>query len=305
MQTDLLFKALADVHRLRMLRMLHRAELSVAELVEASGLPQSTVSRHLKPLRECGLVASRREGTSVYYRPGPSWLDRGFTDWMKEALEHVAGAEADERAVNRVLAERRRESQAFFDRMAGRYATLAQPGGGWTAVALALAAGFRGRIVADLGAGEGDLTMALARYARKVIAVDQSANMLELLERRASEAGLTGVTAVQGDLEHLPLADQAVDVVFLSQALHHSAEPLLALREARRVLRVGGQLLVLDLLHHEEEWVKDRLADQWLGFDDEELSDWLGKTGFTEIQVDVIDGEGQALPVLLASAVAE
>jgi len=124
-----LFKALADENRLRLIRALQGAELSVAELVQVLGLPQSTVSRHLKPLREVALVEARREGTSVYYRVGLALSDSALARMLEANLGAVPMAAEDRVSVRRVLDLRRRQSRAFFDEIAGRYDRLTEPGG--------------------------------------------------------------------------------------------------------------------------------------------------------------------------------
>ena len=146
-----IFKALADEGRLRILRSIDQAELSVAELVQALEMPQSTVSRHLKPMREAGLVAFRRDGTSVFYNRGELFRDAAFAQILKERLKEISVAHRDAAAVERVLDLRRKKSREFFDEIAGRYGSLTEPGGGWQALAAGLAAGFAGQRVADLG----------------------------------------------------------------------------------------------------------------------------------------------------------
>jgi len=138
-----IFKALADEGRLRILRSIDQAELSVAEIVQALEMPQSTVSRHLKPMREAGLVESRRDGTSVYYNRGPLFDDAAFAQILNVRLKEISVAHRDAAAVDRVLDLRRQVSRKFFDEIAGRYGTLTEPGGGWQALAAALA--FRGK----------------------------------------------------------------------------------------------------------------------------------------------------------------
>lgn len=299
-----IFRALADEVRLRVLHALLSAELSVAELVEVLKLPQSTVSRHLKPLRDARLVDTRRDGTSVYYRLGPDLQDGDLGRGLQVQLKDLPSAERDQAAVRRVLEQRRKRSKDFFEMVAGRYGTLMQPGGGWEALAGALAAGFHGRSVADLGAGEGQLTLLLARFAASVTAVDQSPAMLKELQKRAREAGLSGhVKAVEGDFEALPLGDATVDAVFLSQALHHAAQPPKALAEAARIVKPGGSVIVLDLSRHSQEWVREQWADQWLGFGIDEITGWLTAARLKPLVVQSLPGTVEEMAVLLAVAV--
>lgn len=298
------FRALADEVRLRLLHAVLSAELSVAELVEVLGLPQSTVSRHLKPLREAGFVETRREGTSVYYRRGALLADGAFAEVLQQRLAELSTAARDARAVRAALERRRTRSREFFEKIAGRYGELTQPGGGWSALAAGLAAGFSGRDVADLGCGEGDVALLLARFARRVAAVDQSKAMLRHVRARAKEAGLDRrVEPVEGDLEHTTLPNAAFDVVFIGQALHHAARPAHAIAEAARLLKPGGLLIVLDLARHDQDWVRAEWADQWLGFEEDELKGWMEQYGLRAIRMDRLgDAADAALAVLMAVA---
>lgn len=296
-----IFKALADEVRLRILHAIMLAELSVAELVSVMKLPQSTVSRHLKPLRDAGLVDTRRDGTSVYYRKGDALSDEQFGGLLEERLRDLPTAKQDANAVRQALDQRRKRSREFFDKVAGQYSGLTQPGGGWQALAAALAAGFAGRKVADIGSGEGALTLLLARFADKVIAVDQSPAMLKEVRREAKRCGVAArVEVAEGDLEKLPLGDKSVDAAFLSQALHHAARPEAAVLEAARIVKAGGQLVILDLSRHDQEWVRDQLADQWLGFDAEELAGWIKAAGMKLAVTELIDGGMKEFKLLLA-----
>lgn len=297
------FKALSDEARLRILRAVEIAELSVAEIVTALKMPQSSVSRHLKPLRDSGLLETRREGTSVYYRRGPVFQDATFALLLSEKLAEVRGADRDRAAVDKVLEQRRKESMKFFDEIAGRYSSLTQPGGGWRGLAAALAAGFSGQTVADVGCGEGDLTLLLARFAKRVTAVDLSAQMLRVVQERSSEAGLDKCVAVEkGDLENLPLKAASQDAVFVSQVLHHAARPAKALGEAARILKPGGQLILLDLSRHDQEWVRDEWADHWLGFDETEMRGWLKEAGLKKKIFQTLEGPEPAFSVLMVVA---
>lgn len=298
-----LFKAMADESRLRILRAVSMAELSVVELVTVLGLPQSTVSRHLKPLREAGLVEARRNGTYVYYHRGETFADSRFAGLMDERLSELKGSEEDRASVHRVLEGRRKGSREFFDQIAGSYGSLTEPGGGWQALAGAMAVGFCGQVVVDLGAGEGMLTLILSRFAEQVMAVDHSPRMLRLVEEKAAAARVSDrVRVCEGDLESVPLPDGYADACFLSQALHHAADPVAAVGEALRILKPGGMLIILDLLQHEQEWVRKEFADQWLGFDPETLRAWIVEAGAEILSMSALRGATPELPVLLAVA---
>lgn len=299
-----LFKALADEVRLRILGCLSVSELSVAELVLVLSLPQSTVSRHLKPLRDVELVETRREGTSVFYRRGQAFADSVLKDFLGARLGMLPAASGDRKSVRSVLDSRKQRSRDFFEQMAGKYGTLTEPGGGWPVLAASLAVGFHNQDVADLGAGEGELSLLLARFAKSVSAVDHSPKMLSHLEQRAEQAGISDRIALfEGDLEALPLPDACQDACFLSQSLHHAAQPETAIREAARVLRPGGRLVLLDLVQHTHEWVREQWADQWLGFSPNEIRTWMKSASLKVETNQSLQGAVPELPVLFAVGV--
>ena len=148
-------------------------------------------------------------------------------------------------------------------------------------------------VVADLGSGEGLLSELLARRATKVIAVDNSEKMVEFGARKARGNGLKNLEFRLGDLQAPPIADESVDLVVLSQALHHAAEPEAALRAAFRILKPGGQIMILDLLRHQFEKATELYGDRWLGFEESELEKWMESAGFKKVDIDIVAKEDQ------------
>ena len=135
----------------------------------------------------------------------------------------------------------------------------------------------------DIGCGEGYLTIEVARWANRVTAVDRSPTVLARARELASRRRVSNISWKRGDIERLPLEAESVDLALLSQTLHHAPHPERALAEAARVLKPGGRVLVLDLRPHEEDWVRDKLGDRWLGFSDDRLKAMLADAGFTRI----------------------
>jgi ArsR family transcriptional regulator len=222
---------------------------------------------------------------------------------MGMRLAQLPTSHRDLAAVQEVLELRRRRSKDFFDEIAGRYESLTEPGGGWRAVAFALGFAFSGKTVADIGCGEGELSLLLARFAERVISVDLSEQMLAVLTEKAVRFGCERkITTKQGGIEQLPLEDASVDAVLMSQVLHHAAQPQRAVAEAARVLRPGGKLILLDLASHDREWVREQWADQWFGFHAPELESWLKAAGLSSIQIEVLPGNVPEMPVLIAVA---
>jgi SAM-dependent methyltransferase/DNA-binding HxlR family transcriptional regulator len=274
---------LGDPTRLRILRALERNELSVLELCEALAVPQSTVSRHLKALSDAGWLVSRRQGTQGLYRFAPA-LDAGA-----RKLWAVTRGETEEWPVVRQDAERleavrarRDHGQRFFagaagawdelrakvyGRAFGREALLALLPTSWT--------------VADLGCGTGALTAELAPRVRKVVAVDRSAAMLRAARRRVE--ALPNVELHEADLAALPLEGGRCDAALLVLVLAYLEDPLPALREAVRILRPGGRLVVVDAARHGDEALRGRMGQVHPGFDPEALAALAREAGLAGI----------------------
>jgi ArsR family transcriptional regulator len=304
-----LFRLLGDDARLRILRLVHEERLNVTELTSILGIAQSGVSRHLGLLKDAGLVEERREGGFTFFRLS-SGLVSGANGYgpvwpLLEAQFESASATPEGRADDARLEEVRRVRKENFDEH-GAAAERGQivPGRSWAAWSRALAHLLPELDIADLGCGEGYLTIEASRFARRVIAIDRSDAVLERARASARRRRVKNVEWKRGELEKLPLKDAIVDVALLSQALHHAADPTKALGEAVRILRPGGRVLVLELRRHEEHWVRDRLGDTWLGFEDDELRTLLDNAGLTAVKVTV--GARRArdpFTVLIASGV--
>jgi SAM-dependent methyltransferase len=178
------------------------------------------------------------------------------------------------------------------------------PGRSWAAWARALGHLLPPVVVADLGCGEGYLTVETSRWASRVIAVDRSAEVLKRARALATRRRVSNVTWKRGELETLPIRDETVDVALFSQALHHADDPSRALQEAVRILVPGGRVLLLDLREHGETWVRARLGDQWLGFTREGLAALLEGAGLAGVKVNVgARRTGDPFTVLIASGV--
>lgn len=302
-QPEVLFQTLADETRLRLIRALLDCPLTVGELTEVLALPQSTVSRHLAILRRAGLAADRRDGTYIWYSLTDRLLrDEALIAVIRAATARLPQQHADRERQQAVLEARRARTRDFFDALAGSYHNLAKPGGGAEGLALAMMMALPSGTVIDLGAGEGEIALPLARLGHRVIAVDSSPAMVHALQEAARSAGLASVEAHLGDLEALPLASGIGDVALVSQTLHHTRRPEVALREAARVTRGGGRVVVLDLLRHQQEWTRERLGDLWLGFEPEVLHRWLAGAGLTEITVETAEVAG-GLAVIVARGI--
>ncbi|NBS06730.1 MAG: methyltransferase domain-containing protein [Verrucomicrobia bacterium] len=295
-----LLGALADPTRLRILSALRESELSVAELQEVLGVGQSRISNHLAQLKAVGLLRDRREGQKAYYRRAE--VGREIWSLAEGAASELATQGRDGEALRRVLGQRQEKSKRYFDAVAGRLGKKYCPGRSWEAVGRLLLALAPRQVYADLGAGEGLISQLLAARAKKVIAVDHSPRMVEVGRDLAKRSGLKNLEYRQGDMEQPPIRPGSVDVVILSQALHHAVHPPRALEAAWKILRPGGTVLILDLMEHSFEAAREMYADVWLGFAPAELSRLLREAGFEGNTVEVVakEKEGPGFQTLLA-----
>ena len=286
--------ALADATRTRLLLVLERHELTVGELCAALQLPQSTVSRHLKVLGDEGWVASRAEGTSRRYRMVPELDEAARALWrvVRGQAAAAVDVEADAARVRSVLAERgatggRSRSREFFSTAAGHWDALrAELYGERPDLAALPALLDPSWTVGDLGCGTGQLAASLARFVRRVIAVDESEAMLAAARARLAALEEPGRVELRpGPLEALPVGDGELDAAVLSLVLQYVPEPALVLAEAGRALRPGGRLLVLDLVPHTREEYRERMGHLWQGFAPDQVQGWLRDAGFQTVRV--------------------
>jgi ArsR family transcriptional regulator len=298
------YRLLGDEARLRLLRLLSLERLNVTELTAVLGLAQSGVSRHLKLLKEAGFIDEQRAGGFSYYtlvdlrEHGLGRLWDALVDQFTQASKDPA-VKGDQTRLQEVL---RLRKENFREHAADpRDDRQLVPGRSWAAWSRALGLLLPALRVADLGCGDGYLTIESSRWAGRVVGVDRSPTVLARARLLAHRRRATNVTWRRGELEKLPLATASFDLALLSQALHHAEDPNPALAEAERILAPGGRLLILDLREHEEEWVRDRLGDRVLGFSEARLRRLLMDAGLADIRTSVgARKAGDPFAVLLA-----
>ena len=288
-------RALSDATRLRIVALLERDELSVNELQEITRMGQSRISTHLGLLLDCQLVKSRREGKRTFYKlnPDAQGTTAEFIELAIRGAKELNDHNSDQINLKRILNRRREQAQVFFNQVAGRFDRVYGPGRSWQAFGHLLLRMLPPLTVADLGAGEGLLSELLARRCKKVIAVDNSEKIVEFGVAKAKKAGLKNLEFRLGDLQNPPVDPSSVDVVILSQALHHAEDPAATLAAGAKLLKPHGQILVLDLLTHKFERARELYGDRWLGFAESDLHRWLEAAGFKKIEISVVAREEQ------------
>ncbi|HVO30785.1 MAG TPA: metalloregulator ArsR/SmtB family transcription factor [bacterium] len=305
---------LGDSTRLRILRCLGVAPLNVGELVQILGAAQSNVSHHLSKLKKAGLVSEERQGSTKFFSLVRSPLSAAGPDGAVEgeagqlwplvrlAVEWQDDDDGDLSRLRDLLRERE-DRQALNER-------LLEPGQSWFLWGRALGSLLPPLDAADFGCGSGILSIELARWARSVVAIDSNAQVLAKARARAEGAGdglARRIKFQRDDLQALSLKAATLDLVVISQSLHHVEHPEKVVREAARVLRPGGQLVLIELLPHRQEWVTQRLGHRHLGFEPDVVRGWIKAAGFSVLSVDdsLSRGSDAFRPFLVTARVPE
>ena len=289
-------RLLADPNRVRMVLLLEREELSVAELQEILAMGQSTLSTHLAQLKQAGIVEDRRTGKNILYRLKAfgNGTQEQVLGVLRHAVKEIPEAAEDRDALRLALRRRQDKVRSYFDELAGKFGRQYVPGRCWQGLAETFLMLMPPLVIADLGAGEGTVSQLLARRAKKVIAVDNSEKMVEFGSSLARAHGVKNLEYRLGDLEELPVKKGEADVAFFSQSLHHAQHPPRALAEAFRIVKPGGRVIILDLLKHHFEEARALYADVWLGFSEVELRRLLNDAGFKNVSTALVHRETEA-----------
>jgi ArsR family transcriptional regulator len=298
--------ALGDETRVRLLALLERSEFTVSELCTVLQTPQPTVSRHLKVLASEGWVEARVDGRNRHYRLRPDLDDaaRGLWRIVRDDIdaEHTFADDAERARV--VLDERRLRSSSFFAETAERWDEMrAELFGSGTGLAPLLGLLDASWVVGDLGVGTGALAARIAPFCRMVVGVDRSAEMLAAA--RARLGALDNVELRRGELEALPIDDDALDLAILGLVLHYVVDPPAVLAEVRRTLRPDGRLLLLDMREHDRgAGYAEEMGHVWPGFEPARVSAWLSDAGYASVRVAPLppDPEASGPLLFLASA---
>jgi ArsR family transcriptional regulator len=282
-QLLLVLRATAEETRLRILALAARDQLTVSEFVDVLGQSQPRVSRHLKLLVEAGLLERIREGQWAYFRLARN-LDAGQqlvrdviarlpTDDALLAADQTRFADLKRRRENRAIAYFR-QNAARWDQLRALHVADAE-----IEAALLSQLPEDARCLLDIGTGTGRIPQVLAPHVERAIGIDQSREMLAVARTNLAHAGVTNVEIRQGDMYALPLPAMAVDVVTIHQVLHYAEDPAAVLREAARVLKPGGVVLVVDFAPHDLVELRREHAHIHLGFADNQVAGWLTAAG--------------------------
>src|SRR5919106_5571683 len=283
-------KALADPLRLRILAAVAEDELTVGEVQDVVASVQSSVSRNLAILRQAGFVQDRKEGTSVYFsvrQNMPEPAGELFKS-LQSRLAQIPEIKRDQARLEECRRRRLRRSQSYFESVAGDWEHIRRSYFDDRVTSLAIEKLLpRDLTLADVGCGTGSLTFELARFARKVIGVDLSSEMLRRARAVAREREVRNVEFRQGDALKLPLDSHSVDAAFCVMVLHFLPDPQRAVEELCRVTRPGGSVILVDLVQHKQEWMREQMAHRWRGFDRAVIDKWLRAAGANSVGYDL------------------
>jgi ArsR family transcriptional regulator len=274
-----LLGALADPVRLRLVALLARHELSVAEVQEVLALAQSRASTHLAQLRDAGVVRARRDGRNALYATELEAMPaqvRGVWEALAGGLDDGLLA-SDARRADALVKRRAGAATAWAESVAGEMERHYSPGRTWEATARGLLGLGRHGDVLDAGSGDGTLAALLAPVSRSVTLLDASERMIAAARKRLG--AVRGARFEVGDVQELPFEAGSFDVVMLFNVLTCLAEPARAIAEAARVLRADGRLVVVTLAAHEQLAVASRFGHVRAGFRPQELAGLLRDVG--------------------------
>ncbi len=274
---------LSDPARLRVLRALESHELAVGELARALQMPQSTASRHIKPLFDAGLVSRRVEGTTSLYRVdhAPIAEDvRALWALTRQRLVGTSQSQDDDARLTAVVALRRMGTSGFFGRIGGEWDSVRRSlfgeSVGSDAVLGLLDPAW---VIADIGCGTGEVAERIAPYVARVIAVDREVAMLDAARKRLS--GVKHVEFRRGDVKKLPLKDRELDAAVAMLLFHHLDDPSAAAAEIARTLKSGGRLLVIDMVEHNRSEYRATMGHRHLGFSQNDARKWAKASGLS------------------------
>lgn len=284
-----LYRLLGEPRRLRLLGLTSEDELSIGELAELTREAQPNVSKHLKLLREAGLVAVRRQGTRAFARLSPEVDgDPVLADAVHSGRE-LCARDGSLARVGEVIRARDADARMFFERSAGPHASTLP--GQWPAYLTAIRTLLpRRRLAVDIGTGDGTLVELLAPLFDEVLAVDRSEAQLEAARRRLCGRRYDHVELVRAEYEEPELRSRVgalggADAVFAVRLLHHAPQPQQLVSLLASLARPGGNVVIIDYDAHEDESMRDERADLWLGFERAELIGFARRAGLIESEV--------------------
>lgn len=276
-------KAAGEGTRLRLLALLADGDHSVKDLTEILDQSQPRVSRHLKLLADAGLIQRHAEGAWAYYGLAPSGKGAELARWLVARLAHDDSERLRDKArQDEIFSAQQARAGAYFAKVADSWDLLKTLHVPEAAVEAAMIATLEGRVadlLVDLGTGTGRMLEVLAPRFRRGIGIDSSREMLAVARARLAAAGLTHAQVRLGDIAALDPSIGPADVITIHQVLHYFDDPGRMLAQARRLLRPGGEILIVDFAPHDLEFLRTEHAHRRLGLSREQMKAWADAAG--------------------------
>jgi ubiquinone/menaquinone biosynthesis C-methylase UbiE/DNA-binding transcriptional ArsR family regulator len=282
-------KAAADVMRLQILQLLQQDSFGVLEIADIFEVSQSRMSHHLKILASAGLLTTRREGNSIFYRRavmGASTMDLVRSSIIK-AVDHLEPNPPIQIAVARIYQERAMQSQSFFEKHAGKFTDVQDLIAGYQHYADSVSEVMQDLVLPkratamEVGPGQGGFLKPLTDIFDRVIALDNSPAMLKVAKEHCDAKLHNKIEFVLGDTEAALSQNIKVDFLAFNMVVHHIPSPSDVISSASKLLNENGYLLITDLCPHNQSWVKESCGDLWLGLDPVDLNQWANDSGLT------------------------
>lgn len=287
-----LCKASADPLRLQVLRVLRKDSFGVSELCSIFAIRQPALSHHLKVLAGAGLVTTRREGNSIFYRRNGLGQRPELEALQSSIFASVDGIELPPSIAGRLEDlhnQREQNSRNFFRDNADKFRQQQDLIASYDQYAATVAQMLEDtplpqrRTALEIGPGDGAFLLELSPRFERVVALDNAEGMLAQARERAASAGLSNIEFIHGDTGAAELADVKADCAVINMVLHHTPSPGAILQDVAACLAPGGVVLVTDLCRHDQGWARENCGDLWLGFDPQELGNWAQQAGLQEI----------------------
>ena len=287
-----LCKASADLLRLQVLRVLRKDSFGVSELCTLFAIRQPALSHHLKVLANAGLVATRREGNSIFYRRSELGQHPELEALQSSIFESIDLIDLPPDIEDRLSAlhlQREENSRNFFRDNAHKFHQQQDLIASYEQYADTVAQVLQDtslqqrRTVLEVGPGDGSFLLELAPHFERVVALDNAPGMLQQARDKVAAAGLENIRFILGDTRSPDLENLQADCVVINMVLHHTPSPGQILHDVAACLAPGGVVLVTDLCSHDQGWARENCGDLWLGFDPQDLAQWADEAGLVDV----------------------